>query len=321
MTSGPIRHSIRPEESGRRLDSVLSEALQVPRNQIQQWIRQGHVRLGDATVKPSHPVSRGETYLCDPPLRDLATDLEPDSGPLEVVYEDDDLVVVDKPVGLVVHPGAGRERGTLVHRLLARYPEIRQVGGQGRPGIVHRLDKDTSGLVVVSRTPRAYEALSESFAERRIDKRYLALVYGSPRESSGRIEVPIGRHPHRRKEMTTQAGGRPALTLYRCLASAAGISAMELDLATGRTHQIRVHLKSIGHPLIGDPVYGEARWKGLPGPVRAPLRGFPRPALHAWRLELEHPVSRQALILEAPLPEDMRLLWEGVTGSGFPDPG
>ena len=162
--------------------------------------------------------------------------------------------------------------------------------------------------------------MSQAFAERRVDKRYLAVIYGTPKEASGSIEAPIGRHPTRRKEMAVRSTGRPALTLYRTLGATSGISAVEVNLATGRTHQIRVHLKSIGHPLIGDPVYGEARWKGLDKAVQGPLRRFPRPALHAWRLEFAHPVSGETLKIETPLPEDMRLLWEEVTETGFPDP-
>jgi len=278
------------------------------------------VLLAGRPAKSSHHVVAGEVFECDPPRRDLSVGIEPESGGLEILHQDPDLVVLDKPVGMVVHPGAGRDRGTLVHRLLSRFPEIREVGGPGRPGIVHRLDKDTSGLLVIARTPKAYEALTTAFADRRVDKRYLALVYGAPKEAEGRIEAPIGRHPSRRKEMAIRSTGRPALTLFRCLGTANGISALELDLATGRTHQIRVHLKSVGLPLIGDPLYGEARWKGLAKPVQGPLRSFPRPALHAWRLEFEHPITGNQLAIETPLPEDMRLLWEEVTGSKFPDP-
>jgi 23S rRNA pseudouridine1911/1915/1917 synthase len=317
--NNPIDIEVRPEEAGQRLDRLLSARLQTPRNQIQQWVRAGRVLLGGESVKSSHAVVDGEIFRCQPPSRDLARGIEPESGDLEILHEDSDLLVLNKPVGLVVHPGAGRDRGTLVHRLLSRFPEISEVGGPGRPGIVHRLDKDTSGVMVIARSPAAYESLSQAFAQRLVDKRYLAIVYGTPRESTGRIESPIGRHPTRRKEMTIRSTGRPALTLYRCLGAANGIAALEMDLATGRTHQIRVHLKSIGHPLIGDPVYGEARWKGLPKMAQGPLKSFSRPALHAWRLQFEHPTSGERLTVETPLPEDMSLLWEEVAGMGFPD--
>lgn len=320
MVSEPTSILVRPDEAGQRLDRLLSNRLQIPRNQIQQWIRSGRVLLSGKPAKSSHTVAGGEILEYDPPMRDLAHGIEPEPGELVILHEDPDLVVLDKPIGLVVHPGAGRDHGTLVHRLLSRFPEISEVGGPGRPGIVHRLDKDTSGLLVIARTPRAYEALTTAFAERRVDKRYLALVYGTPKEPTGRIEGPIGRHPTRRKEMTVRSAGRPALTLYRSLGTENGISALELTLATGRTHQIRVHLKSVGLPLIGDPLYGEARWKGLSKPAQGALQHFSRPALHAWRLEFEHPISGKTLKIEAPLPEDMRLLWQEVTGSRFPDP-
>jgi 23S rRNA pseudouridine1911/1915/1917 synthase len=227
--------------------------------------------------------------------------------------------VLDKPAGLTVHPGAGRPSGTLVHRLLARYPELAGVGGPGRPGIVHRLDRGTSGVLVVARNPRAYAALSGAFAARTIGKRYLAVVYGAPRPAAGEIRAPIGRHRERRKEMTVRPDGRPAWTGYRTLAApaASGLALVELDLGTGRTHQIRVHLKSIGHPLVGDPVYGEARWRGLPRPSQAALASFPRPALHAWRIALPGPGPSRR-VFEAPVPADLRRLWEQAAGAPFP---
>lgn len=320
MSAPPITIQIRSADAGKRLDRYLSEHLEVPRNQIQHWIHAEQVLLSGKPVKASHRVEQGEIFECTPPTRDLARGIDPETGDLAILFEDRDLVILDKQAGLVVHPGAGRDRGTLVHRLLDRFPEIAAVGGPGRPGIVHRLDKDTSGVLVIARTQRAYEGLTEGFAERRIAKTYLAVVYGTPGQDSGRIELPIGRHPTRRKEMTVRNDGRPALTLFKSLGSAAGLTALELDLATGRTHQIRVHLKAIGNPLVGDPVYGEARWKGLPKSVQRPLRDFPRPALHAKRLQFVHPVSGEPLRVDAPLPEDIRLLWERVVGLEFPEP-
>ncbi len=230
-----------------------------------------------------------------------------------MLYEDASLIAIDKPPGLAVHPGAGRRTGTLAHRLLARFPEIAGVGGPGRPGIVHRLDKDTSGVMVVARTATAYQRLARAFATRQVDKRYLAICHGTfsaPRE----VDAPIGRHPTRRQEMTVRAGGRPARSRLHPLGAAAGASLVEVELLTGRTHQMRVHLKSIGHPLVGDPVYGEARWKAATAAARALLRDFPRPALHAWRLALTHPAEACRLELEAPVPEDMRALWRGLSG-------
>ncbi len=305
-----------PEAAGERLDRHVAAHLDRPRNQVRRWIETGSVRLNGAAAKPSAPLSPGDRIDCAPPA--LADDrIHPEDAPLAVLHEDPHLLVLDKPPGLTVHPGAGRPTGTLAHRLLARYPEMAGVGGPGRPGIVHRLDKDTSGLLVVARTPAAYDRLSRAFAARGIEKRYLAVVYGAPSPPAGRIEAPIGRHPQRRKEMTVRPTGRPAATAYRTLAGTAGISLLELALETGRTHQIRVHLKHRGHPLVGDPVYGEARWKSLPAGVRSVLQRFPRPALHAWRLAFSHPVTDAPLAFESPVPEDLRTLWQAATGTSL----
>ena len=300
-----------PEDAGERLDRHVAARLDTPRNQVQRWIQDGLVLVGGRPGKASYPVAEGDAIDCTPPER-VDDRVQPEEGELRVLHEDTDLVVLDKPAGLTVHPGAGRTTGTLAHHLLARYPEMAGVGGPGRPGIVHRLDQGTSGVLVVARTPAAYHRLARAFAAREVDKRYLAIAYGEPKPPSGMIDAPIGRHATRRKEMTVRSDGRPARTGYRVLATRAGISLVELDLATGRTHQIRVHLKHLGHPLVGDPLYGEARWKGLPKPVQPVLRDFPRPALHAWRLGFE------GLEFEAPVPADLRELWEKATGSPWP---
>ncbi|HYL04454.1 MAG TPA: RluA family pseudouridine synthase [Thermoanaerobaculia bacterium] len=317
-----------PTGAGERLDRHVAAICRLPRNQVQQWIRDGRVRLNGRPAKPAEVVAAGDLVECEPPAPAPQT-LVPEPGEVSVIHEDTDMVVLDKPAGLTVHPGAGRATGTLVHLLLARYPEMAGVGGPGRPGIVHRLDKGTSGVMAVARNPAAYQRLSRAFASRAVTKRYLAIVYGRPAGETGVVDAPIGRHRERRREMTVRADGRPARTGYRVLAARSGIALLELDLATGRTHQIRVHLKSIGHPLVGDPVYGEARWHGLPRTAQAPLRDFPRPALHAWRLALPPPGgadtagagpesagSRQRF--EAPVPEDLRRLWQEVAGEPFP---
>jgi len=306
------------EAAGERLDRHVAARLARPRNQVQRWIEAGLVRVNGAAVKTSTPVAAGDRIDCAPPAPSDDR-IVPEDAPLPVLHEDPHLVVLDKPAGLTVHPGAGRPTGTLAHRLLARYPEMAGVGGPGRPGIVHRLDKDTSGVLVVARTAAAYERLSRAFAQREVRKLYLAIAYGAPTPPTGRIEAPIGRHPQRRKEMAVRRTGRPAATSYRTLATASGISLLELDLETGRTHQIRVHLKSLGHPLVGDPLYGEARWKSLPPSVRSPLQHFPRPALHAWRLAFAHPLTGASLAFEAPIPDDLRTLWHAVTGHPFPE--
>jgi 23S rRNA pseudouridine1911/1915/1917 synthase len=309
--------TVAPEEAGERLDRHAAARLDAPRNQVQKWIAEGLLRVNGREAKPSSPVAAGDRVEADPP-EPREDRVQPEPGDLRVLHEDADLVVLDKPAGLTVHPGAGKDTGTLAHHLLDRYPEMAGVGGPGRPGIVHRLDQGTSGVLVVARNAAAYARLAHAFAHREVRKQYLGIAYGAPNPPAGLIEAPIGRHPQRRKEMTVRAGGRPSRTGYRTVAASAGISLLEMDLATGRTHQIRVHLKHLGHPLVGDPVYGEARWKGLPRPVQAALRDFPRPALHAWRLGLRHPGTGEDLAFEAPVPGDFRDLWEGVTGRDFP---
>lgn len=305
------------EGAGERLDRHVSARLGAARNQVQRWIEEGLVTVNGRAAKPSTVLNGGDRVECNPP-EPKEERVVPERGDLDVLYEDGGLVVIDKPAGLTVHPGAGRATGTLAHHLLDRYPEMAGVGGPGRPGIVHRLDQGTSGVLVVARTPAAYGRLARAFAAREVEKRYLGIAYGAPSPASGTIEAPIGRHPQKRKEMAVRSGGRPARTLYRTVSARAGVSLLEMDLATGRTHQIRVHLKHIGHPLVGDPVYGEARWKALPRPVQAPLRDFPRPALHAWRLAFRHPETGAPLKFEAPVPEDLWTLWERVTGEAIP---
>jgi 23S rRNA pseudouridine1911/1915/1917 synthase len=309
--------AVEPAAAGERLDRAVAARLDLPRNQVQRWIRDGCVQVNGRAPKPSALLAAGDVVTCQPPER-RDDRVQAEEGDLAVLYEDDALAVLDKPAGLTVHPGAGRSTGTLAHHLLARYPEMAGVGGPGRPGIVHRLDQGTSGVLVVARTPAAHVRLARAFAERRVEKRYLAIVYGTPEPAAGLIDAPLGRHAVRRKEMAVRHDGRPARTGYRVLAAASGISLVELDLHTGRTHQIRVHLKHLGHPLVGDPTYGEARWKGLPRPVHPPLRDFPRPALHAWRLAFQHPVDGRPLAFEASVPRDLAALWGTVTGKPLP---
>jgi len=305
---------------GERIDRHLAALLGKPRNQVQRWIAEGRVTVGGQPVKPSMPLAAGDEIDCRPPEAPREAGIEPEAGPLRVLHEDPELVVLDKPAGVVVHPGAGHRRATLAHFLLHRYPEIAGVGGPGRPGIVHRLDLDTSGVLVAARTEAAYLGLTRAFAEREVEKRYLAIVYGTPKEESGGIDLPIGRHPRERKRMDVRADGRAAHTRYHLRATGGGVSLLEIDLETGRTHQIRVHLKALGHPLVGDPVYGERRWRGLPGPRRGPLARFPRPALHAWRITFTHPVTGRPVAVEAPVPDDLRRLWREVTRRGWPEP-
>lgn len=308
------RWTVPEAADGERLDRHVATHLDRPRNQVRQWIEQGAVRVGGRHPKPSSPVTAGDAIECEPPQKPVDVRVVPEEGPLRILHADDDVVVLDKSAGVAVHPGAGRDRGTLVNFLLHRFPDITGVGGAGRPGIVHRLDLDTTGAMVIARSERAYRRLSEAFAERRVDKRYQAIAYGVPQETEGTIDLPIGRHRQDRKRMAVRQDGRPALTHYVCRRSARGIAHFELDLETGRTHQIRVHLKAIHHPLVGDPVYGEARWRALPKKQRRVFETFPRPALHAWRLGFDHPADGRPMTFEAPVPGDMRTLWEKATG-------
>ncbi len=303
-----------PAAAGERLDRFLSARLDAARNRLQRWIADGRVTVDGRTAKASHRLRVGEQIACTPP--DVPDDpgIEAQEGPLRVLHQDADIIVVDKPDGLIIHPGAGRPSGTLANHLLHRFPDLAGVGGTGRPGIVHRLDKNTSGVLVIARSERAYQALSTAFAERAVAKTYLAVVYDRPMPSEDLIDLPIARHPHDRTRMAIRTDGRPSRTRYRVLAEAAACALLEIHLETGRTHQIRVHLKARNHPLVGDPVYGEARWRGRTAPARHHLARFQRPALHAWKLGFDHPADHRQVAFEAPVPEDIRTLWSAIGG-------
>lgn len=296
---------VSPAQAGQRLDVFLAGASGLSRARIQRLLADGHVLVGGRPEKPRHRVSVGEAIqLRIPPATPL--DLTPEAIPLDILYEDDDLIVLNKPPGMLVHPGAGRTSGTLVHALLAHCRTLPGIGGAERPGIVHRLDRDTSGVLVVAKTEAAHHFLSGQFKARLVKKRYLALVHGQVRHDSGRIEAAIGRREHDRKRMgVRERGGRQARTAYHVVRRLAGMTLLGLDLETGRTHQIRVHLSHIGHPVVGDRVYGGRRERSrsaLPGP-RAP-----RQMLHAWRLGFRHPRTGDWCEFTAPIPEDLRRL-------------
>ena len=314
---------VEAEGAEQRLDRYLAEYLDRPRNRIQRWIRDGRITVEGRVAKPSYPVAAGARVACRLPSPgvDAAAQLEAEAGELVVLHEDPHLVVVDKPAGLAVHPGAGRPRGTLAHRLLHHYPEMAAVGGPGRPGLVHRLDLDTTGAMVAARPEAAYLALGQAFAERAVDKRYVAIVYGRPRHEAGTIDRPLARHRHDRKRMAVRGDGRPARTRYRRRASLdALVSILDLAIETGRTHQIRAHLEHLGHPLVGDATYGGARWKGAPKNRQKALRDCPRPALHARRLAFRHPITGEPLEVEAREPDDLRALWQQLGGTAWPEP-
>ena len=288
-------------EAGQRLDAYLARVSGLSRARIQRLIVAGHVLVEGHPQKSHHRVSASERiHLRIPPATPLS--LAPEAIPLDILSEDDDLLVVNKPAGMVVHPGAGRITGTLVHALLAHCKSLPGIGGVERPGIVHRLDRETSGVLVVAKTEVAHQALSRQFKGRLVKKRYLALVHGEVRQDSGRIEAAIGRREHDRKRMgVRQEGGREARTAYRIVRRLSAMTLLELDLETGRTHQIRVHLSHINHPVVGDQMYGgrRERRRAASGLLRAD-----RQMLHAWRLGFHHPRTGAWLEVTAPIPED-----------------
>jgi 23S rRNA pseudouridine1911/1915/1917 synthase len=303
-----------------RIDRFLAETLGLPRSRLQRWLEAGLVTIdGRPASKPSAVVMPGQRLVVAPPAPP-AQRIEPEEGPLAILYEDEDLIALDKPAGLAVHPGAGRQSGTLAHYLLHRFPEIAGVGGDGRPGIVHRLDMDTTGLMLVARSDFAYGALQRLFANRELEKTYLALVHGEPKEGAGRIDLPIGRHPSERQKMAIRESGRPAATRWQKIAGRRHFSLLKLQLETGRTHQIRVHAKAIGHPLLGDPVYGENR-RGAPLHVQRAIDSFLRPALNARRLIFEHPRDGRRMVLEAAVAADLLDLWARLAGEPWPQEG
>jgi 23S rRNA pseudouridine1911/1915/1917 synthase len=267
-------------------------------------IRQGQVLVAGQTVRPRSAVQPGDvvTVYLPAPEPDAP---QPETTPLDVVYEDDDLVVINKPAGMVVHPAHGHERGTLVNALLARYPDLAALGesetdSAARPGIVHRLDRDTSGLIMVARTPQALRRLQQQFKARTVEKTYLALVFGRPEAAEGIIEVPLGRDPRFRQKMAPRADGKPARTHYRVLEDFEQYSLLEIGLETGRTHQIRVHLAWLKCPVVGDTVYGRKK----------NVLGLKRQFLHAWRLRFRHPRTGETIELEAPLDTHLQAVLE-----------
>lgn len=310
------RETVAPEEAGARLDRWLADRLSdLSRSRIKALILDGVVTVdGETVAEPKTPVKPGSQVCVAVPPPSPA-EPEPQAIALSVVYEDSDLIVIDKPAGMAVHPAPGSPDGTLVNALLAHCAgALSGIGGVARPGIVHRLDKDTSGLIVCAKTDAAHQGLARQFAEHSAGRRYLAVAWGRPSPAAGRIEGPIGRDPKNRKRMAVvRAGsGKPAVTHYETeRALGLGASLIACRLETGRTHQIRIHLAHIGHPLIGDPLYGRAtpaRRKALPEGARRAADGFPRQALHAGRLAFTHPTRGEEMVFDSPIPADMTAL-------------
>lgn len=319
----PIYVVAGPETQGQRTDRFLADAIgSLSRSRVKALMLDAAVlRDGQPVRDPAEPVRVGARYSLQQPAPVPALPAA-QSIPFAILYEDSDLIVLDKPAGLVVHPAPGHQDGTLVNALLAHCGDtLPGIGGERRPGIVHRLDKDTSGLMVVAKTEQALAALSANFAARDLDRAYLALAWGVPSPASGSIEGAIGRDPRDRKRMAVVTrGGKVALTRYRTVrAWAAAVSLLECRLATGRTHQIRVHLAASGHPLVGDPVYlrrTPAAAKDLPEPTRRMLLDFPRQALHAIRLGFRHPRTGAELAFSTKLPPDLQALVDALDRDG-----
>ena len=297
--------NIQVPENSDRLDRYLSQNLSdLSRSRIQQLIEQGHVQVNDqiCTSKKVNLKIGDRISLEIPaiaPLQLLAADI-----PLDILYEDEELIILNKPAGLVVHPAPGHPEGTLVNAILAHCPNLPGIGGIQRPGIVHRLDKDTTGAIVIAKTDLAYQHLQAQLQAKTARREYLGLVYGVPKTETGSIDLPIGRNPQDRKKMgivSVEDGGRAAITHWQVQERLANYTLIHFQLETGRTHQIRVHSAKIGHPIVGDPLYSSAHSIGV---------NLPGQALHAWKLQLQHPVSGKLLEVTAPLPRSFTTLLE-----------
>jgi 23S rRNA pseudouridine1911/1915/1917 synthase len=311
----PVEVTVPQAEAGVRLDAWLSERLtDLSRSRIQALIRSGDIRVDGALVRPGARVAAGARVSVHVPPPEPSGVVAQDI-PLDVLYEDADVLVVNKPPGLVVHPAAGHARGTLVNALLYRCADLAGVGGEERPGIVHRLDKDTSGALVVAKHDKAMRGLVAGFKAGTVRKEYTALVEGLPRPPMRRIETLIGRHPHDRKKMSAQPRtGRPAASTYRVVEELGPVSLVQVVIETGRTHQIRVHMAHIGHPVVGDRQYGR-RMRAAVGEIPVP-----RQMLHAARLAFDHPCAPGRVEVGAPIPEDMAAVLAALRAGDRPVP-
>jgi len=299
------RLQVTASNAGERLDKYIAEQCRISRSYAQKLIDEGQVSVNSRAAKASQKLNTGDKIAISIPPSS-PTSLTAEDIPLNVVYEDKDLIVVDKPAGLLVHPAAGQHSGTLVNAILARCPDLGEINGSIRPGIVHRLDKDTSGLMMVAKNDVAQKSLSRQIKQRSIKKGYIALVLGHLTPARGAIDAPIGRHPKDRKKMAVVSGGREARTGYRVLKYLDGYTLVEAMPETGRTHQIRVHFAAIGHPIFGDHVYGK----------RSPLLG--RQFLHAHRLGFRLPSSGESVEFKSELPPDLEEMLKQLTADISP---
>jgi len=310
---------VKESDQGRRLDALVAGRLPgCSRSLAVNLITNLEILVDNRAKKPGYRVNTGDRIHGRIPAP-MQVDYAPEPIPLKVLYQDSHIVVINKSAGLVVHPAPGHSSGTLVNALLYHCPDLAGIGGEIRPGIVHRLDKDTSGTMVVAKNAAALENLAKQFKTRTVQKIYLALVYGELRAGKGTITFPIGRHPVHRKRMSTiTRKGRTAETFWRVRKRFQGITLLELTLKTGRTHQIRVHCATMGNPIVGDQVYGSRKrlkesarlFPGVSSSKVARLKAIPRQLLHAWRLGLIHPHTGEFMTFESPIPEDMEALME-----------
>jgi len=298
------------EDVGKRVDlALVRQGISLSRTQIQRLIKEGLIRVNQSLVKPHYKLRPGDQIeVSIPPPPEPRT--EPEPIPLDIIYEDESVIVLNKPWGLVVHPGAGNRTGTLVNALLWHCPALVNMGNKERPGIVHRLDKDTSGIMVVAKDDHSYLHLARQWQRRSIRREYTALVKGELATDKGEIDMPIGRHPIQRKKMhPDRARGKPAVTQYRVMERFPGFTLLNVTLKTGRTHQIRVHMAYIRHPVVGDGVYGRrSSLSSYPQVLQEALKGLKGQALHASLLGFVHPRTEQYLEFRAPLPEEFRHL-------------
>ena len=293
------------EETSDRLDRYLADQVtDLSRSRLQKLIEQGHVQVnGEVCTSKKLEVKLGDRIQINIPAAQ-PLELQAENIPLDILYEDDSLLILNKPAGLVVHPSAGHEAGTMVNALLAHCPTLPGINGVQRPGIVHRLDKDTTGAIAVAKTEQAFHHLQEQFRTKTARRDYLAIVYGAPSQENGTIDQPIGRHPVERQKMAVvpEAKGRRAITHWHVKERLGNYTLMEFELETGRTHQIRVHSAFMGHPIVGDQVYSSGR--------KSVNVNLPGQALHAWRLRLKHPLTEEWVVAIAPLPTTLTKLLE-----------
>lgn len=316
----PIRYQVEPRDDGLRLDAYICARLaDCSRSHAARLIREGHIRVNAGTKKPGYRIRPGDRVTGDVPPP-AAVSFVPESMTLSILHEDRAIIVVNKPAGLVVHPAPGNYSGTLVNGLLHHCPDLAPIAGEIRPGIVHRLDKDTSGTIIVAKNAAALENLAGQFKARTVAKTYLAIVYGEMPNEAGTIDLPLGRHPRDRKKMSVKSRHpRTALTLWKLRSRYGACCLLEVAIKTGRTHQIRVHCAALHHPIVGDALYGGrtgSQYQRQDPRLKTLAKGVERQLLHAWKLSVDHPVTGERMTFESPLAADMQGFLDGMEASG-----